>query len=331
MTLLCADPSEAPTSWALKFTLGDWDNRAAVRTSTHDYQLPDDVQQQLESRYWFPPDFLPYLSHPAIQAAGRDVLHRLTANHLVHFLDYTTLLEHRIVNRAVEVIVHRELPIHVSQAMKHAALQLYTDEGYHALFSNRLADQIAGFYGIIGRPAMPKRIARMNALIARTSEKNRPLAWFLLGFVSETIIARELLEVCRNSLVSSVNDMLRDHLADEARHQPLLRRSVPLPVAGLEQSPANLRLQIAIGDHRDVLRSRRALAATEPARSRHHRQRRDRHHRQRNGAASHSTARTLRCHRDTGRTEKSRFFCVAHQPATLRQGRIDRWIRGNQW
>lgn len=218
MTLLSADPSEAPTSWALKFTLGDWDNRASVRTSTHDYQLPDDVQHQLESRYWFPPDFLPYLSHPAIQAAGRDVLHRLTANHLVHFLDYTTLLEHRIVNRAVEVIIHRELPIHVSQAMKHAALQLYTDEGYHALFSNRLADQIAGLYGIIGRPAMPKRIVRMNALIARTSEKNRPLAWFLLGFVSETIIARELLEVCRNSLVSSVNDMLRDHLADEARH-----------------------------------------------------------------------------------------------------------------
>ncbi|MFJ7311354.1 diiron oxygenase [Pseudomonas sp. NPDC098747] len=218
MTLLTANPSEAPTSWALKFTLGDWDSRASVRTSTHDYQLPDDVQQQLESHYWFPPAFLPYLAHPAIQAAGREVLHRLTANHLVHFLDYTTLLEHRIVNRAVEVIVHRELPVHVPQTMKHAALQLYTDEGYHALFSDRLADQIAGIYGIIGRAAIPKRITRMNALIAHTSEQNRPLAWFLLGFVSETIIARELLDVCRNSLVSSVNDMLRDHLADEARH-----------------------------------------------------------------------------------------------------------------
>jgi hypothetical protein len=136
----------------------------------------------------------------------------------VHFLDYTTLLEHRIVNRAVEVIVHRELPIYVPLPMKHAALQLYTDEGYHALFSNRLAEQIANFYGITGRPAIPQRITRLNALIARTPEKNRALAWFLLGFVSETIIARELLDVCRDSLVSSVNDMLRDHLADEARH-----------------------------------------------------------------------------------------------------------------
>ena len=218
MTLLIPGPDNAPVSWALKFTLRDWENRASVRASTHDYQLPDDVQQQLENRDWFPPAFLPYLTHHAVQAAGREVLHRLTANHLVHFLDYTTLLEHRIVNRAIEVIVHRELPIYVPLAMKHAALQIYTDEGYHALFSNRLAEQIARFYGISGRPVIPKRITRMNALIARTPEKNRALAWFLLGFVSETIIARELLDVCRDSLVSSVNDMLRDHLADEARH-----------------------------------------------------------------------------------------------------------------
>ncbi|MEJ6818202.1 MULTISPECIES: diiron oxygenase [Pseudomonas] len=218
MTLLIADPHEAPVSWALKFTLGDWENRASVRSSTHDYRLPEDVQQQLQSRHWFPPAFLPYLAHPAIKAAGRETLHRLTASHLVHFLDYTTLLEHRIVNRAVEVIVHRELPVYVPQAMKHAALQLYTDEGYHALFSNRLAEQIAGVYGFSARPVMPQRITRMNALIARTPQKHRALAWLLLGFVSETIIARELLDVCRDSLVSSVSDMLRDHLADEARH-----------------------------------------------------------------------------------------------------------------
>jgi hypothetical protein len=212
------DESEAPVSWSLKFTLPEWESRASVRTSTHDYRLPGDVEQQLQTRYWFPPAFLPYLEHPAIQAKGRETLHRLTARHLVYFLDYTTLLEHRIVNRAVEVIVHRELPIYIPLPMKHAALQLYTDEGYHALFSNQIAEQIAALYNITRRPVVPKRIARMNALIARASEKNRALAWFLLGFVSETIIARELLEVCRDTLVSSVNAMLRDHLADEARH-----------------------------------------------------------------------------------------------------------------
>ncbi len=207
--------SQAP---AFEFSLGDWNTRASVRASAHDYRLPDDVAQRLETRHWFPPAFLPYLAHPAIEAAGRSVVHRLTANHLVHFLDYTTLLEHRIVNRAVETIVHGELPVAVPTSMKTAALQLYTDEGYHALFSSQVAEQIASLYAITGRPVMPRRITRMNLLIARTGQEQKPLACFLLGFVSETIIARELLDVCRDSLVSGVNDMLRDHLTDEARH-----------------------------------------------------------------------------------------------------------------
>ncbi|SMQ28651.1 P-aminobenzoate N-oxygenase AurF [Pseudomonas helmanticensis] len=218
MSALPCAPMEAPAAWALRFTLGDWNNRASVRTSQHDFLLPEDVEQQLETRHWFPPAFLPYLAHPAIQAAGAAVRHRLAANHLVHFLDYTTLLEHRIVNRAVETIIHGELPAYIPARMKNAALQLYTDEGYHALFSNRLAEQIASRYAIVDRPVMPLRISRLNSLIARTPQGNRPLAWFLLGFVSETIIARELLDACRDSLVSSVSDMLRDHLADEARH-----------------------------------------------------------------------------------------------------------------
>ena len=218
MSAPTADQPEAPKPSALRFTLGDWDNHASVRTSRHDYQLPADLPLQLQTRFWFPPAFLPYLSHPAIKAAGSRVMHRLAASHLVHFLDYTTLLEHRIVNRAVETIVHGELPAYIPSRMKTAALQLYTDEGYHALFSHRLAEQIAELHGFTGRPQMPLRITRLTGQIARTPESKRPLAWFLLGFVSETIIARELLDVCRDSLVSSVNDMLRDHLTDEARH-----------------------------------------------------------------------------------------------------------------
>ena len=225
MNVPSMDLPEAPTSWALRITLGDWNNHASVRTSRHDYRLPEDLQLQLQTRFWFPPAFLPYLSHPAIEAAGSKVMHRLAASHLVHFLDYTTLLEHRIVNRAVETIVHGELPAYIPPRMKTAALQLYTDEGYHALFSHHLAEQIAELHGFTGRPQMPLRITRLTGQIARTPESKRPLAWFLLGFVSETIIARELLDVCRETLVSSVNDMLRDHLADEARHSRFFPKS----------------------------------------------------------------------------------------------------------
>jgi len=211
-------PAYAPASWAQRFTLGDWNTRASVRTSQHNYRLPLDLAQQLETRHWFPPAFLPYLNHPEIKAAGKTLAHRLSANHLVYFLDYTTLLEHRIVNRSVETIIHNELGVSIPSRMKTAALQLYTDEGYHALFSHQLAEQIADCYGITDRPVVPQRIARLNALIDGAPDKHKALAWFLVGFVSETIIARELLDVCRDELVCSVQAMLRDHLTDEARH-----------------------------------------------------------------------------------------------------------------
>lgn len=210
--------SALPEFWAQRFTLGEWNTRASVRTSEHTYELPADLEQQLQTRHWFPPAFLPYLGHPGIAAAGPAVIHRLSANHLVYFLDYTTVLEHRIVNRSVETIVHGELGTCIPQRMKTAALQLYTDEGFHALFSNSLAEQIAAHYGISQRPLMPQRITRLNALLDQTPDRHKALASFLLGFVSETIIARELLEVCRETLVSSVQEMLRDHLTDEARH-----------------------------------------------------------------------------------------------------------------
>lgn len=218
MTSPFIDLSSDSAFWPQRFTLGEWNTRASVRTSEHRYLLASDIEKQLETRYWFPPALLPYLNHSSIKTAGRTLVHRLSANHLVHFLDYTTLLEHRIVNRSVETIVHNDLGISIPKRMKTAALQLYTDEGYHALFSNNLAEQIADFYGMTDRPVMPQRIIRLNALIDGTPDRNKALAWFLVGFVSETIIAKELLDVCRHTLVCCVQEMLRDHLADEALH-----------------------------------------------------------------------------------------------------------------
>ena len=200
-----------------RYTLGDWDNKASVRTRRDHYRLPDDLEQQLSSRDWFPPAFIPYVEHPLVRQAGRAVAQRLAANHLLYFLDYTTMLEHRVVNRSVETIIHGELAVPIPRRMKTAALQLYTDEGYHALFSNEVAEQIANLYGIDDRQP-PRRINRLLSTIDAASPMDRPLAWLLLGFVSETIIARELLAITRNTLVCTVYRMLRNHLEDEARH-----------------------------------------------------------------------------------------------------------------
>lgn len=201
-----------------RYTLGDWDTAASVRRNCGDYRLPDALERELRTRHWFVPAFMPYLKHPAIVKAGPAIVLRLQANHLVYFLDYTTLLEHKIVNRAIQTLIHDELRIPVPDAMKTAALQLYTDEGYHALFSHQIAEQVALLYGMRNRPCMPQRITRLQALIDNTPCEHRALVKFMVGFVSETIIAKELLGAARNTVVSTVFNMLKSHLADEARH-----------------------------------------------------------------------------------------------------------------
>ncbi|MEY9331304.1 hypothetical protein ABH911_001615 [Pseudomonas protegens] len=202
------------------YSLGDWDNRSAVRSRKSSYQLPphSELEQELQTRDWFPPAFIPYFADPAVQHAGRTVQQRLAANHLVYFLHYTTILEHKIVNRSVETLIHGELAIELPKTMKIAALQLYTDEGYHALFSFKLAEQVANGYAMPAWQPLPRRIRLMHDLLARCADSQRPLAWFLLGFVSETIIAKELLSITGDGLVSTVYQMFREHLEDEARH-----------------------------------------------------------------------------------------------------------------
>ncbi|WP_339429647.1 diiron oxygenase [Pseudomonas taetrolens] len=215
------NPASQPAGLGLSeqhCTLGDWDSTACVRIDRRDYLLPAELEHELENRHWFVPAFMPYLAHPKIVQADRSMTLRLEANQLVYFLDYTTLLEHKIVNRAVETLIHNELGIPIPGHMKNAALQLYTDEGYHALFSNQVAEQVAQLYDIQNRSALPLRVTRLQGLIEKTPAEHQALTWFLVGFVSETVIAKELLGAARNTVVSTVFRMLKSHLEDEARH-----------------------------------------------------------------------------------------------------------------
>ncbi|ELQ16755.1 hypothetical protein A986_12954 [Pseudomonas fluorescens BRIP34879] len=202
------------------YTLGDWDNRSAVRSKNSTFLLPPDaeIRLQLQTKNWFPQAFIPYFNDNTIQTSGEHIQHRLAANHLVYFLRYTTILEHKIVNRSVETLIHEELGVELPQTMKLTALQLYTDEGYHALFSFKLSEKVAHFYDMPTWEAPPKRITLLLELMDATMDAHRPLTWFFFGFVSETIIAKELLSITGDTLISTVYQMFREHLEDEARH-----------------------------------------------------------------------------------------------------------------
>lgn len=195
----------------------DWDGRSVVRSRPNEYHLPLDIAKACPKQYWYPRKLIPFLSHPRLESLAHQKVQVVLANQLVAFLDYTIILEHTIVNRALEAIIHDHLWAPVPAEMKKQALQLYTDEGYHALFSEQIAQQVAKLYNIERVDRLPKRIARLQALTTLHPDKQSTLI-FACGFVSETIIAKELVHMTRDHLVPGVYQMFQDHLADECNH-----------------------------------------------------------------------------------------------------------------
>lgn len=170
----------------------------------------------LESRNWFFPSALPFLSHPLLADLKPAQVQELLARNLVNFLEYTTLLEHRIVNKSVEFISQNRLPVSVPHGMRMDALRIYTDEGYHAVMSADVAHQVSEIYGLNQGTRRFGRIARLEALASNF--QHEALGWFLIGFVSETVITKEFARMGRSALVLPVHNVLMDHLADEWKH-----------------------------------------------------------------------------------------------------------------
>ncbi|MEX5487296.1 diiron oxygenase [Pseudomonas fulva] len=193
----------------------NWHCQSSVRASPYNYVLSPEALENLECRNWFPPSLLPFLQNRHIRNRS-NIKVRLQACYLVHLLDYTNVLEHTVVNAAIETIAHNKLSVSFDSDIKVMAHMIYTDEGYHALFSALIADQIAHHFDA---PRLPStRLEELNSFLKETHTAYRSLLKFVIGFVSETVIANELRNLSKHHLVATVERMFKDHLRDEAKH-----------------------------------------------------------------------------------------------------------------
>jgi hypothetical protein len=169
---------------------------------------------------FFPATLVPYLAHPAVQGLGPDARRELTLRHLYQFLGSTTHIETRVVNRGAEAIANDRMGLGFEASIRLAAFKVYCDEGYHALYSLDLADQIASVTGV----AIPDAdygglVARLEASARRLLPDVPDLAQLLQVIVFETLITAVLKDIPSDpTVVSAVRDLMRDHARDEGRH-----------------------------------------------------------------------------------------------------------------
>ena len=197
-------------------SLTQWYEAAGVRTGVRRI-FQDETQL---GKVFFPTHLVPYLTHEAVRGLPPERHRELAVRHLYQFLLSATHLETRIVNRAAELIANNRTGLDLPMAARLDAFKVYCDEGYHALYSLDLADQIAAATGV-AIPAwdyggLVDGLVHSGRLLL--SEEPQ-LVRLLQVVVFETLITAVLNELPGDrSVVTTVRDVMRDHAKDEGRH-----------------------------------------------------------------------------------------------------------------
>lgn len=191
-----------------------WDSRAAVRTAPRRELAADD------DGLFFSPELVPVARHPLVAGIRPDMFREVLVQHLYRYLDFTTKLEHLVVNRTVLGIAHGMVSIELPQQMRFDAYKIYCDEAYHAVFSQDLLRQTVAHTQITPRlPQAPYFLVRLQQLQEGVESELRSLVELLFVVISETLISGTLAAIPSDpQVVPAVDDIIRDHAADEGRH-----------------------------------------------------------------------------------------------------------------
>jgi hypothetical protein len=173
-----------------------------------------------DGKVFYPQRLVPYLAHEALADLTANQRRELTIRHLYQFLLSTTHLETRIVNTTAERIATGRSGLGLPNRVRLDAFKVYCDEGYHALYSLDLADQIAAATGI-AIPAWDYGgfVDRLEEAGRRTLPDEPALVPLLQTVVFETLVTAVLNEIPNDpTVISVVRDLTRDHAKDEGHH-----------------------------------------------------------------------------------------------------------------
>ncbi|WP_369213670.1 diiron oxygenase [Streptomyces flavofungini] len=200
----------------------DWYERAGVRGGPH-----RTVTGPLDpATRFFPHHLVPYWTHPLVRALPERRRHELLARHLYHYLSFTAHFETRVVNRATERIADGRSGLELPASVRLDAYRIYCDEGYHALYSLEVVEQIAEASGIPPLPyAFDPFLRQLDGIGAELLKGEPVLAQLLQVVVFETLVTSVLGEVPKDrAVLPVVREIVRDHARDEGHHHVYFSR-----------------------------------------------------------------------------------------------------------
>ncbi len=190
----------------------DWFRVARVRCG------PEPCDPDERAGAHFAAELLPHCAHSLVVRLGEPARAALLRASLVRYLHTTNVLELCVVNEVTARLSRGAAPFALSREERAGALEIYCDEGYHAVLASALLARLGCDDAALAGPAF---VARLEALERRPAarELGADLVRFLFVVVTETSISSNLRNLARNaSVFPALREFAAEHARDEARH-----------------------------------------------------------------------------------------------------------------
>ena len=127
-----------------------WDKRAGVRNNpeAYDLRLPTDGDTAGTERSWHLPTYAGILGHPALGGLTDSQREYGKGTQLLEFVSKQTRFEVDYVNLVAAKLAHGKYDFEMPEQLKLDALKIYTDEAYHAYYTQKIANQISAHFKV---------------------------------------------------------------------------------------------------------------------------------------------------------------------------------------
>lgn len=200
-----------------------WDQLAGVRTHLETYELSlNSIKHEDKSALsWHLPTYSGILEHNELRNLSKEKIEYIKGIQLLEFVLKQTIFEIECVNKVASKLAHNKYQFSLRSELKLDALKIYTDEGYHAYYTLKVAQQIASHYGLHEnelKSYIDNYYQKIDKTINEYGSEYTDLCLLAFVIAGESQIVSDISEQMRGVVYEPIREMFRNHMKDEVFH-----------------------------------------------------------------------------------------------------------------
>lgn len=199
-----------------------WNAEAGVRSSAEEFDLNQCLtHEEFSAKEWHLPDYSGILRHPRLAELSPEQKKFVMGLQLLEFVTKQAIFEIECVNNVASKLAFGGFDFQLSESLRLDALKVYTDEGYHSYYTQKLSNQIRRHYGV-EEAEIERQVAVFFDKIRHLKNSYEPqhsdLVMFALVVVAECQVVADISEEMKGLVYEPIKNLFRDHMRDEVFH-----------------------------------------------------------------------------------------------------------------